>query len=130
MEPKGDKRVQTGAKGTPKGPQREPKGPQREPKGAQREANGSQREPKGSQMVAKMHPKVDQSSISEKGHQKVTKMLPKLMIFGAIFHEKSADPRRFKAFMRGGGLPPPYPTPPWAPRRRSLVPTHLFALYK
>ena len=88
MEPKGNKKVQTGAKGTPKGPQMEPKGAQRDPKGSQREPKGGQREPKGSQMVSKMHPKNDQSSISEKGRQKVSKTLPKFMILGAFFSLK------------------------------------------
>ena len=81
MEPKDAKRVQTKAKGTPKGPQREPKGAQRDPK-------GSQREPKGSQMVSKMHPKVDQISISEKGRQKVAKIIPTTTpLVGSRFQE-------------------------------------------
>ena len=85
----GAKGCQKGANGSQRDPKGTPKGAKGSPKGAQREPKGAKREPKGSQMVSKMHPKVDQSSISEKGRQKVTKMTPKLNLFGTIFHQKS-----------------------------------------
>ena len=82
---KGANGSQRDPKGIPKGPQREPKGAQREPKGAQGSQKGAKREPNGVQNASKSRSKLD----IEKGYQKITNMIPKLIIFGTIFHHKS-----------------------------------------
>ena len=86
-EPKGTKRDPKGSQMEPKGNQLEPKGSRREPKGSPKGAKGSpkgaQREPKGDQNGVIMEPKLDPGAMSEKGHQKVTKMTSKMEHFGS-----------------------------------------------
>ena len=88
-EPKGTKREPKGSQMEPKGNQLEPKGSRREPKGSPKGAKGSpkgaQREPKGDQNGVIMEPKLDPGAMSEKGHQKVTKMTSQIDHFGSNF---------------------------------------------
>ena len=83
MSPRAPKGSQKEAKWSPKGTNWSPKGAEGSQKGAQREPKGAQREPKGDQNGVIMEPKLDPGAMSEKGHQKVTKMTSKMDHFGS-----------------------------------------------
>ena len=60
--------------------------------------------------------RIDLRKRSRRGSHKALRVSRKWTIWVAIFHDKSADPRRFKTFMGGGFLPPgPLAAEPWSP---------------